>query len=47
MIGRMMGDRDHTTVMHGVRKIDANIAKGGIVGLRALALKARIELALQ
>ena len=30
-IGRRMGDRDHTTVLNGVRKFEALVAKGKIV----------------
>jgi chromosomal replication initiator protein len=46
-IGRMFGGRDHTTVMHGVRKVDRSIASNGALGAQATFLKAVLEDRLQ
>jgi chromosomal replication initiation ATPase DnaA len=44
-IGRVIGGRDHTTVLHGTRKVDAVVKAMEVVpeNLEADALKARIE----
>lgn len=46
-IGRLFGDRDHTTVMHGVRRINFAIANGLPIGEQATVLKAVLEGSLQ
>lgn len=42
-IGRVLGDRDHTTVMHGIKVIDREIRDRSEYGLAALRLKAMLE----
>lgn len=42
-IGRHFGGRDHTTVLHAVRKITARVAADPALAERVAALKARIE----
>lgn len=44
-IGRPFGGRDHTTVMHGCKKIDLRIEQNLPLGQRALALKAKLQAA--
>jgi DnaA-like protein len=41
-IGRQMGDRDHTTVLHGVRKITAERALNPILDLSLRELEAEL-----
>lgn len=31
MIGRALGGRDHTTILHGIRKVEARLAEGELV----------------
>lgn len=42
-LGDKFGGKDHTTILHAVRKIDALVANGSDVGLRAKALKEHFE----
>ena len=41
-IGRRFGGRDHTTVIHAVRKIEALVAEGGQVAADVAALKGKL-----
>lgn len=43
MIGRALGGRDHTTVLHGHRKIAARIAKGAPISADVEAIRARLK----
>ena len=42
-IGAVMGDRDHTSILHGIRRVEADILAGGDLGKKAVELKAEIE----
>ena len=42
-IGRMFGNRDHTTVLYGVSRMDRMVEAGEPEGRRALALMSRLE----
>jgi chromosomal replication initiation ATPase DnaA len=46
-IGSRFNDRDHTTVLHGVRKINALLAEDPDLAKLCCRLKARVETALQ
>lgn len=41
-IGRHFCDRDHTTILHGTRKIDRLVAEGGRIADEVAVLKLRI-----
>lgn len=41
-IGGAMGDRDHTTILNGIRRVEVDISAGGELGRKAQALKAAI-----
>jgi hypothetical protein len=45
MMGKYMGGRDHTTMLHSVRMTDARMATDADFAARVLRLKARIEAA--
>jgi len=45
-IGRALGDRDHTTILHGVKKIAAMLEQPGPVADRVREMVSRIEQAL-
>lgn len=42
-IGRMFGNRDHSTVIYGVNKIQAEVDAVTEIGLAALALKDKLR----
>lgn len=42
-IGRFFGDRDHTTVLHALRKIDGMIARDPAIASEVAALRAEVE----
>ena len=42
-IGRSFANRDHTTVLHALRRIDARIASDPAFSARVMALRAKIE----
>lgn len=43
VIGRMLGNKDHSTVSSGIKKIKSHIESDTELGRRALALKAKLE----
>lgn len=42
-IGRMFGGRDHTTIMHGAKKIQIEVDAGSPIGQAALKLKGALQ----
>lgn len=42
-IGRFFGDRDHTTVLHALRKIEGMIARDPAIASEVAALRAEVE----
>lgn len=41
-IGRMFGNRDHATIIHGVKKIQAEVDAASELGLAAIDLKMQL-----
>ena len=42
-IARMFGGRDHTTILHGVKKIEAEVNAVSELGIAALVLKDKLR----